>query len=103
MIKKYSSFLQKSLEGNFNLVITRLNSSCSPPVQEALIQNAASVLLVDGGANNFLSFCQSNSIQLPRNIEVIGDLDSIRPEVQQFLESKGVKVLQDLDENCFDF
>ena len=57
----------------------------------------------NGGANRLYERREGNEREerIPSNI--VGDLDSIRPEVHEYYRSHGTKIIKDDDQNEIDF
>lgn len=58
------------------------------------------VILADGGANKFYNtpFRENEKIRF-----IVGDLDSLKPEIRSFYEDRGVKVQQVWNQDTNDF
>ena len=58
------------------------------------------VILADGGANRFFHsrFKESNNVRA-----IVGDLDSLKPNVQSYYQEKGVKIHQVYNQETNDF
>lgn len=64
------------------------------------LKSTKNVILADGGANKFYK----SPFRHWRNIRaIVGDLDSLHPEVQNFYEARGVKVEQVWNQDTNDF
>ncbi|KAL3469966.1 thiamine pyrophosphokinase [Aspergillus californicus] len=86
----------------FALVI--LNQPLNETALSVLRKRALTTVCADGGANRFFEYAKGRSQEdtdLPNTI--IGDLDSITPEVRKHYEDLGVNVVQDDDQYSTDF
>ncbi|KAL4916531.1 putative thiamine pyrophosphokinase [Aspergillus aurantiobrunneus] len=81
-----------------------LNQPINETALAVLRKYALMTVCADGGANRFFEWAKSRgeeSVDLPTTI--IGDLDSIRPEVRSHYTNLGVNVIQDDDQYSTDF
>ncbi|KAL2038004.1 hypothetical protein N7G274_009224 [Stereocaulon virgatum] len=64
----------------------------------------AIIVAADGGANRVYDLFQQEKTEIPKYIPnvICGDLDSIRPEVQEYYEAKGVEIIKDPDQDSTD-
>ncbi|KAL4941926.1 thiamine pyrophosphokinase [Aspergillus oleicola] len=86
----------------FALVV--LNQPINEVALGVLRKHAQLTVCADGGANRFFDYAKSHgeeSVDLPTAI--IGDLDSINPEVRSHYADLGVTIIQDKDEYSTDF
>ena len=59
-----------------------------------MVQNAACIILADGGANSFYDSPFKND---PKVKIVGGDFDSVRPEVEEYYRNRNVEMCRDED------
>ncbi|KAL4967635.1 thiamine diphosphokinase, partial [Aspergillus stella-maris] len=86
----------------FALVV--LNQPINEVALEVLTKHAQLTVCADGGANRFYEYAKSHgeeSTDLPTTI--IGDLDSINPEIRAHYENLDVEIIQDEDQYSTDF
>ncbi|KAL4947270.1 thiamine pyrophosphokinase [Aspergillus filifer] len=86
----------------FALVV--LNQPINEIALGVLRKHAQLTVCADGGANRFFEYAKSHgeeSTDLPTT--VIGDLDSINPEIRSHYERLGVEIIQDEDQYSTDF
>ncbi|KAI9372924.1 thiamine pyrophosphokinase [Aspergillus egyptiacus] len=86
----------------FALVI--LNQPINETALSVLRKHARITVCADGGANRFNEWAKSRheeDINLPDTI--IGDLDSIHPEIRTHYAARGVRIVQDDDQYSTDF
>ncbi|KAL2867142.1 thiamine diphosphokinase [Aspergillus lucknowensis] len=86
----------------FALVV--LNQPINEVALSVLRKHALVTVCADGGANRFFEFAKSRgreSAELPDTI--IGDLDSIRPEIRSHYSNFGVRIVEDDDQYSTDF
>ncbi|KAL2825303.1 thiamine pyrophosphokinase [Aspergillus cavernicola] len=86
----------------FALVI--LNQPINGTALSVLRKHALMTVCADGGANRFFEWAASRKQEgsdLPSTI--IGDLDSIRPEIRTHYASRGVNIIEDNDQYSTDF
>ncbi|KAK2734963.1 hypothetical protein FQN57_001398 [Myotisia sp. PD_48] len=85
-------------------VVLVLNQPINRHAYQVIKRHASFILCADGGANRFLNLTQSigsENVELPDAI--VGDLDSIHPEVREYYENLNVEVVQDKDQYSTDF
>ncbi|KAL4792813.1 putative thiamine pyrophosphokinase [Aspergillus venezuelensis] len=81
-----------------------LNQPINEVALAVLRKHAQLTVCADGGANRFYEYAKSHgeeSTDLPTTI--IGDLDSINPEIRSHYERLGVEIIQDEDQYSTDF
>ncbi|KAJ5709542.1 hypothetical protein N7493_009833 [Penicillium malachiteum] len=81
-----------------------LNQPINEKAFEVLNEHASYIICADGGANRLYDVAKSQgkeSIILPNTI--VGDLDSLHPQVRQHYENLGVTILEDPDQYSTDF
>ncbi|RDW83745.1 thiamine diphosphokinase [Aspergillus mulundensis] len=81
-----------------------LNQPINETALRALRKHALATVCADGGANRFFEWAKSRGAEntdLPTTI--IGDLDSIRPELRSHYTKLGVNIVQDDDQYSTDF
>ncbi|KAL4927258.1 thiamine diphosphokinase [Aspergillus undulatus] len=86
----------------FALVV--LNQPINETALAVLRKHAHLTVCADGGANRFFEWAKARgeeSTDLPTTI--IGDLDSIRPEIRNHYANLGVNIVQDDDQYSTDF
>ncbi|KAL4905189.1 hypothetical protein BDW74DRAFT_153195 [Aspergillus multicolor] len=86
----------------FALVV--LNQPINETALRVLRKHARATVCADGGANRFFEWAKSRGAKetdLPTTI--IGDLDSIRPEIRTHYTKLGVNIVQDSDQYSTDF
>ncbi|KAL2810258.1 thiamine pyrophosphokinase [Aspergillus granulosus] len=86
----------------FALVV--LNQPINEIALAVLREHALTTICADGGANRFFEFAKLQGLEdtdLPDTI--IGDLDSIRPEISAHYANRGVNIVQDDDQYSTDF
>ncbi|KAL3462327.1 thiamine pyrophosphokinase [Aspergillus heterothallicus] len=86
----------------FALVV--LNQPINEIALSVLRDHALTTVCADGGANRFFESAMSRGLQdtdIPDTI--IGDLDSIRPEIRGHYAKLGVNIVQDEDQYSTDF
>ncbi|KAJ0414622.1 thiamine pyrophosphokinase [Aspergillus carlsbadensis] len=86
----------------FALVV--LNQPINEIVLSVLSEHALTTVCADGGANRFFESAKSRGLEdtdIPDTI--IGDLDSIRPEIRTHYANLGVNIVQDDDQYSTDF
>ncbi|KAL5340343.1 thiamine pyrophosphokinase [Aspergillus crustosus] len=85
----------------FALVVT--NQPLNEKALSVLRRHARIIVCADGGANRFFEWAKSRgeeSTDIPNTI--IGDLDSIRPEVRSHYANLGVTIIEDDDQYSTD-
>eukprot|EP00640_Fibrocapsa_japonica_P001263 CAMPEP_0113936874 /NCGR_PEP_ID=MMETSP1339-20121228/3633_1 /TAXON_ID=94617 /ORGANISM="Fibrocapsa japonica" /LENGTH=406 /DNA_ID=CAMNT_0000939443 /DNA_START=179 /DNA_END=1399 /DNA_ORIENTATION=+ /assembly_acc=CAM_ASM_000762 len=90
-----------------------LNTNCCGDSFERLWSVTKFHICADGGANRLYDMVFELAMKRGENPEemvkkyvpdvIKGDLDSLRPEVGQFYQGLGTKVIKDPDQNCNDF
>jgi len=101
----YNSWLLPT-PGSASATLVILNSPASPELGGALVNlwdagAFGTVICADGGANRLydaLSFDEGKRERFTPSF-IKGDLDSLRPDVATFYESKGCKLLRDPDQD----
>ncbi|KAL3487051.1 thiamine pyrophosphokinase [Aspergillus germanicus] len=86
----------------FALVV--LNQPINEIALSVLREHALTTVCADGGANRFFESAKSRGVEdtdIPDTI--IGDLDSIRPEIRAHYANLGVNIVQDDDQYSTDF
>ncbi|KAL2850121.1 thiamine pyrophosphokinase [Aspergillus pseudodeflectus] len=86
----------------FALVV--LNQPINEIALSVLREHALTIVCADGGANRFFESAKSRGVEgtdIPDTI--IGDLDSIRPEIRTHYANLGVNIVHDDDQYSTDF
>ena len=65
-----------------------------------LIEKTSKIIATDGAANLIYNSPHRNSTILDT---IIGDMDSLEKDVQQYYQQKGVKIIHDQDQDTNDF
>ncbi|KAJ5263620.1 hypothetical protein N7478_011225 [Penicillium angulare] len=81
-----------------------LNQPINERAFQVLNEHASYIICADGGANRLYDLLKSQgqeSTELPDTI--VGDLDSLNPEVRKHYEKHGVPILEDPDQYSTDF
>lgn len=91
----YPSIIEKT---NNHVILLNM----PPPIYcDVLVRTSNTFICADGGSNRLYdAFSSRFDDILPSHL--CGDLDSIRPEVMKYYESKGVAVVQDPDQDTND-
>lgn len=93
--------------GKFVLVILNRRISCDREVVLSLWNRASLKILVDGGANRWVSFLEAGNLSTSEKKYlpdfITGDLDSISQAVLDHYKSQGIKIIHTPDQNETDF
>lgn len=82
-----------------------LNQPINEHALRAVIDDAALIVCADGGANRLFDLsrnCNGEFSQVGVSA-IVGDLDSLRPQVQEHFRQQGVVIEQDADQYSTDF
>ncbi|EDR08454.1 thiamine pyrophosphokinase Thi80 [Laccaria bicolor S238N-H82] len=97
------NFLQGNKHGNLGHALIILNQPFSAALFHRVWLSCEWRCCADGGANRLYDLFEGDELRshyLPHLIK--GDLDSIRPDVQEYYRSHGVPIIQDNDQDSTD-
>ncbi|KAL8277035.1 hypothetical protein RQP46_010569 [Phenoliferia psychrophenolica] len=103
-----STLLSSSSSSRPNALIILNTPLCHNALFRKIWAAASVRYCADGGANRLHDHCSSASPSSPSSPDsflpdlIKGDLDSLRPSVRSFYESKGVSIIHDPDQNSTD-
>lgn len=80
-----------------------LNQPINKNGLDALIGAAALLVCADAGANRLMDYEQDKRTEQRLPDAIIGDLDSISQDAQQYYSDKGVEIVKDSDQYSTDF
>lgn len=96
------TFLDENVSGPKKGILIVLNRPIkNKKLFSKLLQQSEIIIGADGGANRIYKFSKENNINIKVDY-IVGDFDSIKPEILSHYESKGSKSMeiksQDLDD-----